>query len=182
MAALQLGHLAVVELVRNVKTLEQHGSVGLGLVAVFIADGAFEFAETGPVFVGHFGLVVDHFALFKGGPESFVAHDHGIDDAVGVKRILILGEDTDLLGADNSAFLWVDLAGEHLHEGRFAGTVGASEAVAAARGEGDGHVFEQELRAVSHGYVGSRNHWISPILQGGGGSASCKPAVVSPLR
>ena len=45
LAALELGHLALVELVRDVETLEEDGGVGLGLIAVFIADDAFELAE-----------------------------------------------------------------------------------------------------------------------------------------
>ena len=48
LAALQLGHLALVELVWDVEALEQDGGVGLGLVAVLVADDAFEFAEAEP--------------------------------------------------------------------------------------------------------------------------------------
>ena len=45
LAALQLGHLALVEFVGDVEALEEDCGVGLGLVAVFVADDAFEFAE-----------------------------------------------------------------------------------------------------------------------------------------
>ncbi len=45
LAALELGHLALVELVGDVEALEQDGGVGLGLVAVLFADDAFELAE-----------------------------------------------------------------------------------------------------------------------------------------
>src|SRR6185437_9501021 len=51
LAALQLGHLALVDLVGDVEALQQHGGVGLGLVAVLFADDAFELAETAAVFV-----------------------------------------------------------------------------------------------------------------------------------
>ena len=47
LAALELGHLALVELVGDVEALQQDGGVGLGLVAVFIADDAFELAKAG---------------------------------------------------------------------------------------------------------------------------------------
>ncbi len=99
-----------------------------------------------------------HFALFERGPEGVVAHDDGVDDAVGVELVLVLLEDADLFGADDVALLGVDLAGEDLHEGGFAGAVGAGEAVAAASGEGDGDILEEELRAVAHGDIGDRNH------------------------
>ena len=59
LAALQLAHLALVELVGDVEALQQDGGVGLGLVAVLFADDAFELAEAAAVFVGHLGLVVD---------------------------------------------------------------------------------------------------------------------------
>ena len=45
LAALQLGHLALVQLVGNVEPLQQHGGVRLGLVAVLVAHNTFEFAE-----------------------------------------------------------------------------------------------------------------------------------------
>ena len=128
-------------------------ALGFGFVAIFVADDAFELAETGSVFVGHFRLVVDDFAFFKRGPQALVAHDDGIDDAVGVELILILFEDADFAGADDGALLSVEFAGEHLHEGGLAGAVGAGEAVAAARGEGDGDILKEELGAVAHGDV-----------------------------
>jgi hypothetical protein len=59
------------------------------------------------------------------------------------------------LRADDGALLGVDLAGEDLHEGGFAGAVGAGEAVAAAGGERrDGDILEEELGAVAHGDIG----------------------------
>ena len=164
LAALQLGHLALVELVGDVEALQEDGGVGLGFVAVFVADDAFEFAEAGAVFVGHLGLGVDDLALFEGGPEGLVAHDDGVDDAVGVELVLVLLEDADLFWANDGALLGVDLAGEHLHEGGFAGAVGAGEAVAAAGGKGDGDILEEELRAVAHGDIGDRDHGVLPIL------------------
>ena len=154
LAALELGHLALVELVGDVEALEKDGGVGFGLVAVFVADDAFELAEADAVFVGHLGLGVDDLALFERGPEGLVAHDDGVDDAVGVEVVLVLPEDAELFGADDGALLGVELAGEDLHEGGFAGAVGAGEAVAAAGGEGDGDIFEEELRAVAHGDIG----------------------------
>ncbi len=45
LAALELGHLALVEFVGDVEALQEDCGVGFGLVAVFVADDAFEFAE-----------------------------------------------------------------------------------------------------------------------------------------
>ena len=44
LAALELGHAAFVEGLGDVQTIQEHGGVGLGGVAVFVADHAFEFA------------------------------------------------------------------------------------------------------------------------------------------
>ncbi len=72
LAALQLGHFALVELVGNVEALEQDRGVALGVVAVFVADDAFELAEAHAVFVGHLGLLVDVLALFERRPEGLL--------------------------------------------------------------------------------------------------------------
>ena len=45
LAALELGHLALVEFVGDVEALQEDGGVGFGFVAVLVADDAFEFAE-----------------------------------------------------------------------------------------------------------------------------------------
>ena len=52
LAALQLGHLALVQRVGDVEALQEDCGVGLGLVAVLFADDAFELAETAAVGVG----------------------------------------------------------------------------------------------------------------------------------
>ena len=104
------------------------------------------------------GFLVDAVALFEGGPEGLVAHDDGVDDAIGVEGELILAEDAELAGADDGALLGVELAGEDLHEGGFAGAVGAGEAVAAAGDEADADVFKEDLGAVAHGDIADTEH------------------------
>ena len=128
------------DLFGDVETVEENGGVGFSGVAVLVADDAFELAETHAVFVGHFGFLVDAVALFKGGPEWLVAHDDGVDDAVGVEGELILTEDAEL------------------HECRFAGAVGPGEAVATAGDEADGDFFEENFSAVAHGDVADTEH------------------------
>ena len=44
LAALQLAHFALVELVGDVEAFEQYGGVGFGSVTIFVADDAFELA------------------------------------------------------------------------------------------------------------------------------------------
>ena len=90
--ALQLAHLALVQVVGNIQAVQQHGRVGLGRVAVLVADHAFQFAQPHAVGVGHLGLLVDAVALFERRPQRLVAHDDRIDHAIGVERKLILAQ------------------------------------------------------------------------------------------
>jgi hypothetical protein len=109
--ALQLAHLALVQLIRNIQPLQQHRRIGLGLVAILVADDAFELAQPRPVRVRHLGLVVDDLALFHRRPQRLVAHDDRIDHAVRVKLILVLLQHAQLLGAHDRALLGINLAG-----------------------------------------------------------------------
>ncbi len=77
----------------------------LGRVAVLVADDAFEFAEAHAVRVGQLGLLVDAVALFQGGPEGLVAHDDGVDDAIGVEGELVLAQNAQFARADDGALL-----------------------------------------------------------------------------
>ena len=145
----------------NVEAIEEHGGVGFGGVAVFVADHAFEFAQPHAVGVGQLGLLVDAVALFKGGPERLVAHDDGVDDAIGIEGELVLTENAEFARADDGAFLRVELAGEDLHEGGFAGAVGPGESVAAAGDKADADFFKEDLGAVTHGDVADTEHGVS---------------------
>ena len=81
--------------------------------------------------------------------------------------VLALGltdEDADFLGANDRALLGVDLAGEDLHEGRFAGTVRSGEPIAAASGKRDGDILEEELGAVTQGDSADWVFMFLPIL------------------
>ena len=139
--------------VGNVEALKQQGGVGLGGVAVFFADDAFQFAQPHAVFVGDVGLGVDVVALFHRLPKTLVAHDDGIDDAIGVECELVLAQDTELARTHDCALLRIQFAGQQIHEGGFAGAIGARQSVALSRRERGGDVVEQNFGAVAHGYI-----------------------------
>ena len=132
LAALQLRHVALVQLVRNVETLQQNRGVALGRVAVFFADDALELAEAHAVGVGERGLGVQHLARLQRLPQPRVAHDHGVDHAECVERELILTQDAELVRPDDRALLRQRLAGQQLHERRLARAVRPGQAIAAA--------------------------------------------------
>lgn len=153
MSALHLAHLACVQLVGNVETLQQDGGIALGGIAVFFTDNAFEFAELHTVGVGHFGLLVNGVALLHGRPEALVSHDDGVDRGVRVEGELVLAQHTDFAGANDGAFLRFEFAAEQLHERGFAGAVGPGEAIALARRERRGDFIEQNFGAVAHRHI-----------------------------
>ncbi len=146
----------------NVEAVKQNGRVALGGVAVLVADHAFELAQPHAVFVGHLGLLIDAVALFKRRPQRLVAHDDRVDDAIGVEGELILAQDAQLARANHRAFLRLELAGQNLHEGGFAGAIRPGEPVAAAGHKGGGHVFKEHLGAVAHGHMIALKSWMIP--------------------
>ena len=109
--ALQLAHLALVQLIGNVQPLQQHRRIRLRLVPILVADNAFKFAQPRPVCIRHLRLLVDDLALFHRRPQRLVAHDHRVHDTVGVKFILILLQYAQLLRAHHRTLLRINLAG-----------------------------------------------------------------------
>ena len=106
LAALQFAHLALVEFVGNVETLEKDGRVGLS--AVYPSSSP-TMPSSSPrlhaVFIGHVRLGVDVFALFQRGPEALVAHDDGVNDAVRIESELVLAKDAELARTDDGSLL-----------------------------------------------------------------------------
>lgn len=92
-------------------------------------------------------------ALFHRFPKALVTHDHGVNDAEGVERELVLAQDAELLRADDAAFLRFLLAREQFHERGFARAVGAGETVALAGRERGVHIFKEDLCAEAHGNI-----------------------------
>ena len=112
LSALQLAHLPLVQRIRDVEPLQQHRGIAVGGVAVLFADDAFEFAEAHAVFIRHLGFLVQRVTLGHRAPETAVAHDHGVEDAVAVERVLILAKHAEFLRARNRAALRIRLARE----------------------------------------------------------------------
>jgi len=143
----------------DVEALQQSGSVGFGGVAALIADDAFELADADAVFVGPVVRVgVKFVALFERFPERGVAHDDGVEHAVGIEGELVLAQDSDLLGAGDGAFGGFQFTAQDFHEGGFAGAVGSGDGVAAAGEEGGGYVLEESAGAEAHRDIVDRNH------------------------
>ena len=151
LSALQLAHLALVQRIRNVEALEEHGGVAFRRVAVLFADDALELAETHAVLVRHLGLLVQRVAFGQRAPQPMVAHDHGVDDAVAVEGELILTEDAELLRPDDGAALRLGFAGEQLHERRLAGAIRPGQTVSPVRRKRRRHIVEENLRPEPHG-------------------------------
>ncbi|SRR6266498_1276965 len=83
----------------NVETIEQHGGVAFGGVAVFLADNSFELREPHALRVGHVRDGVEVLALLERFPQALIAHDYRVNDAELVERELVLPQDAELLRA-----------------------------------------------------------------------------------
>ena len=150
LAALQLGHLPLVERVRNVETLEKYRRVALRRVAVLFADDTLELAQSHPIVVRHVRLGVELVAFLERVPQPLVAHDDGVDDAILVERVLILAQHTELAWPHDRAALRLGLARQQLHERGFSRAVRARQAVATARRERCRDILEEDLRPEPH--------------------------------
>ena len=123
----------------DVQTVEQNTRIGLGRVAAFFANNAFEFAEAHAVVVGQ-GIVrlgVECVAFLESFPEHGVAHNDGVDDAEVVEGELILAENTHFLRTGDVALGRLVLSSQDLHKSGLAGAVGAGNGVASAFHEGE---------------------------------------------
>ena len=152
----------------DAETVEQNASVGFGGISAFFADDAFELAESHAVLVSELvvRLGVKGVALFKGGPESGVAHDDGVEDAEPVESELVLTKDTDAFGAVDIAAGGFLLSGENFHEGGFAGAIGAGDGIAAAVDEGGGDVLKEDTGAEAHSDVIYGDHILTILAYG----------------
>ena len=153
LSALQFPHLAAVQFVGNIQTLQQDRGIALTRITVFFADNAFQLAELHAIGVCHVVLGVNRVALLQRRPQTLVSHDDRIDHAVGVERELVLAQDSQLPGTHDRALLRLQFAAEQLHERRFSGAVWSGQAITLARRERRGHFFKQYFGAVAHGHI-----------------------------
>ena len=135
LSALKFAHLASVQLLGNVETLQKNCGIALSRVAVFFADNALKLAKLHAVFVGHVVLCVDCVSLLHGRPEAPIAHDYGIDNSEGIEGELILAKNSELAGTNDSPFLWLQFPAKQLHERGLTCTVGTGQTISLARRE-----------------------------------------------
>src|SRR5208282_2610896 len=153
LSARHLRHFPLVHPVGNVETLQQNRRVGLGGVAFFLADNAFQFAEFHTVGVRHLMLRIDQFTFFESGPQAPVAHNDRVNHTILIEGELILAQHTELARADDGSLLRFKFTGQKLHERGFARAVGAGKAVALPRNKSGGNFVEQNFGAVAHGHI-----------------------------
>ena len=145
-------------IIRNVQPLQKNGSIALGGVPIFLADNALQLAQTHSIVVVQLRFLVNPVALFQGRPQTFVAHDDGINHSIGIERILVLAQHAQLFRAHHHALLRIQISAQDFHKRGFAGSIRTGQAIAAARGKCGGYIFEQNLRTIAHAYIADRNH------------------------
>src|ERR1700688_2974095 len=142
LSARKLRHFPLVLRVWNVEALQENGSIALRGVTVFFADDTFKFAELHAIGIGHFWLGINYFAFFQSSPQTLVAHDHGVDDAILIKGKLILAENAKLPRTHDGSLLRVKFAGQKLHKRRFAGAIRARQTIALPRHKAGGNLVK----------------------------------------
>src|SRR5712692_8240931 len=103
-------------------------------------------------------LGIQRVALFKSLPQRGIPHDDRVDDAVSVKRKLVLAQNAHLLRPRDGTTGGVDFTSQNLHKCGLAGAVGPGYCVAAPGHKGAGHILEEHPRAEAHSDVVDREH------------------------
>ena len=105
LSALQFPHLAAVQFVGNIQTLQQDRGIALSRITVLFPDNAFQLTELHAIGVCHVVLGINRVALLQRRPQTLVSHDDRIDHAVGVERELVLAQDPQLPRTHDRHFL-----------------------------------------------------------------------------
>ena len=161
-ACLEFLHAQPGQVLADAQAAEQHPGLGLGLVAVQLAELDLQVAAADAVRLGQLGLGVEQLAFAAQVVEPLVPADNRVEHGLLVVDELVLLEHGDALPrADGHlALIRFLLAGEDAEKGRLAGAVGADQAVAVAMGELDVDVLEDDALAVGQGDVGRLEHGI----------------------
>lgn len=157
----QAGKRLVVLFDRNAEADEQLGRIGFHRIAARVAEKPFDIVGALLLLLGEFELAVEIFAFLMDLPEVLVAHVDHIENRNVFVIIVVLFQEPHaavLVDRDRSGG-GILLAGENLHESRFAGTVRADQAVTAAGIELDGDVLEQHLLPEPHRNIGCCDHF-----------------------
>src|SRR5882762_5457055 len=104
------------------------------------------------------GLGVESVAFFERLPQRGIPHYDRVDDAVFVKRELILPQNAHLLRPRDRSAGRVDLPSQNLHKRGLARAIRPGDGVAAPGHKGAGHILEENARAEAHGDVIDREH------------------------
>ncbi len=148
-------HRAVVLFDRDAYAQQQFAGACFGRIAVVFCIDTFEFGGLHVVIFGRFRIHVDGVFLDIRLPHLFMAHHDHIQHAFVFIGELILTQPGHALVVVHGdvAGAGFQHSGQNFHEGGFAATVGADEAVAVAFAELDRNILEQRLGAELHGDV-----------------------------
>ena len=145
----------------------------LGVVAAVFGELALELGGAHVVIVGRLGIGIDEVALLHRGPHLGMALHDDVENALVFVAELVLVQlaEPHARLQHHLARRRLEVAAEHLHQGRLAGAVGADQAIAIAVRELDGNLLEQRLAAELDGDVGGREHRVSNSIGGRVGSS-----------
>ena len=152
---------------RDAQPLEQLGGVALGVPAPQFGELRLQFAGPDAVLIGEILLGVKGVLLHRDIVEPGVAQDHRLQHLLVIVLELVLLQDRhpQVLGDDHLPGGGLQLPGEYLQEGGFAGAVGPDDAVAVAGGELEGGPRKKFLPPKGETDVGNCDQfWRPPMM------------------
>ena len=148
------------EVLFDAQPRQQCGCVVFGGVATDGGKLVFQFGHFDAVFVGEVGFGVELIALLHDLPHHGVTLKYRVEHGLIVEFEVVLRENGQpLAGAEfHLALGGLELAADGFEQGRFAGTVGANDAVDVAVRKFHVHILVENALAELNGYVGKCDH------------------------
>ena len=160
LAAVEAGHLGVVQLGGDADAVEELGGLGFGIPAVHLGKLALQLRRALAVGVAEVGLGVERVLFLHDVVEAAVAHDDGVHHGEGVvlEVVLLQHAHAVLLAHGHAARGGRKLAGDDAQQRGFARAVGADDAVAVVGLEDEVYVLVEQIAGKLEGDVGEGQH------------------------
>ena len=129
----------------DAEAVKERLRIGLGFPAVHLREFAFQFAGADAVLIGEILFGIEGVLFLHDFKKSGIALDDSIQDHLAVVFILVLLQEGETLAGchGDSAVGGIQLSGQDLEEGGFAGAVGTDDPVAVPFRKFDGNVFKK---------------------------------------
>ena len=135
--------------------------VAFSFPAVHLGKFLFELSSTVAVGFCHLCFRIESFALFHVLPERGVAHEHGVEHAIGVIFEVVLLQHGEALAGTKlyGTLVGLKVAADGTEKGRLARSVSTNDTINVSGSEFDVYILVQNSFAKLNGQVGNCNHY-----------------------